>query len=260
MTDKRESDRQTVGTTREQLLADTFVALADTLVDDYDIVELLDQLVNACVDLVGVAAAGLLLDDQRGNLAVVASSSEETRLLEVFQLQNDEGPCLDCVRSGVSVSYADLRNEGARWPLFVPAAIAAGFLSVTAVPLRLRAQTIGGLNLFDDVATAVPVDDQRIAQALADVATIGILHRRSAHRSTIVAEQLQHALNSRIVIEQAKGVLAERSNVTMERAFEVLRRHARNHNLKLTDVALAVVRGDLFATGAPPETASGPDA
>lgn len=260
MSDKRDSDRQTVGTTREQLLADTFVALADTLVDDYDIVELLDQLVNACVDLLGVAAAGLLLDDQKGNLAVVASSSEETRLLEVFQVQNDEGPCLDCVRSGVSVSYADLRTEEARWPLFVPAAVAAGFLSVTAVPLRLRNQTIGGLNLFDGIAQAVSADDQRIAQALADVATIGILHRRSAHRSTMVAEQLQHALNSRIVIEQAKGVLAERSNMTMERAFEVLRRHARNHNLKLTDVALAVVRGELFVTGTATGIASAPEA
>ena len=253
----KQSNRLAAGTTREQALADTFVALADTLVDDYDIVELLDQLVNACVNLLGVAAAGLLLDDQKGNLAVVASSSEESRLLEVFQLQNDEGPCLDCVRSGVSVSYADLRTEIVRWPLFVPAALAAGFLSVTAVPLRLRDQTIGGLNLFDAAAEAVSPDDRRMAQALADVATIGILHRRSAHRSTMVAEQLQHALNSRIVIEQAKGVLAERGNMTMERAFEVLRRHARNHNLKLTDVAMAVVRGDLFVTATGSGTAAG---
>jgi GAF domain-containing protein len=260
MTDKRDSDRQTVGTTREQRLADTFVALADTLVDDYDIVELLDHLVNACVELLGVAAAGLLLDDQKGNLAVVASSSEETRLLEVFQLQNDEGPCLDCVRRGASVVSGDLREDVSRWPLFVPAAVAAGFLSVTAVPLRLRDHTIGGLNLFDDSAQSMPPDDRRLAQALADVATIGILHRRSAHRSTMVAEQLQHALNSRIVIEQAKGVLAERSNMTMQSAFEVLRRHARNHNLKLTDVALAVVRGELFVTGNGTGIASAPEA
>jgi GAF domain-containing protein len=258
MTDNDGIRDQTMENTREQLLADTFVALADTLVDDYDIVELLDQLVHACVSLLDVAAAGLLLDDQKGNLAVVASSSEETRLLEVFQLQNDEGPCLDCVRGGASVVTGDLREETLRWPLFVPAAVAAGFLSVTAVPLRLRDQIIGGLNLFDDSARSVTAADQRLAQALADVATIGILHRRSAHRSTVVAEQLQHALNSRIVIEQAKGVLAERSNMTMERAFEVLRRHARNHNVKLTDVALAVVRGELFV----PETgtATGSDA
>jgi GAF domain-containing protein len=230
---------------RESSLAETFVLLADTLVDDYDVVDLLDQLVAACVDLLGVTAAGLLLDDQRGNLAVVASSSEESRLLEIFQLQNDEGPCLDCVRGGAPVSSGDLDADRARWPLFVPAALAAGFRSVAAVPLRLRSQTIGGLNMFDSRVELVPAEDQRLAQALADVATIGILQRRSAHRTTLVAEQLQHALNSRVVIEQAKGVLSERNAVTMDVAFDTLRRHARNHNLKLTDVALAVVRGEV---------------
>jgi GAF domain-containing protein len=230
---------------REQVLAETFVVLADTLVDDYDVVDLLDQLVAACVDLLGVTAAGLLLDDQKGHLAVVASSSEETRLLEIFQLQNNEGPCLDCVRTGTAVTCGDLASERARWPLFVPAAQEAGFQSVAALPLRLRDHVIGGLNLFDGRVEPVSLDDRRLAQALADVATIGILQHRSAHRSTMVAEQLQYALNSRIAIEQAKGVLAERNAVTMDLAFSALRRHARNHNLKLTDVALSVVRGDL---------------
>jgi len=233
------------GRSREQLLAETFVVLADTLVDDYDVVELLDGLVTACVSLLGVTAAGLLLDDQKGHLTVVASSSEETRLLEIFQLQNNEGPCLDCVRSGAAVTCADLLGERPRWPLFVPAATAAGFRSVAAVPLRLREHVIGGLNLFDSDIGPVSTDDRRLAQALADVATIGILQRRSAHRSTMVTEQLQHALNSRIVIEQAKGVLAERNGVSMEAAFAALRRYARNHNFKLTDVALNVVRGEL---------------
>jgi GAF domain-containing protein len=231
--------------TREQTLTETFVLLADTLVDDYDVVDLLDLLVTSCVSLLNITAAGILLDDQRGNLAVVASSTEETRLLEVFQLQNNEGPCLDCVRMGNPVTSLDIEKESARWPLFVPAAMSAGFRSVTAVPLRLRDQTIGGLNLFRDKTEPVSQDDQRLAQALADVATIGILQRRSTHRSTIIAEQLQHALNSRVVIEQAKGVLAERKQVTMDAAFDSLRHHARSHNLKLTDVALAVVRGDI---------------
>jgi GAF domain-containing protein len=237
--------RAAQGPGREQALAETFVMLADTLVEDYDIVDLLDRLVAACLGLLGVTAAGLLLDDQKGNLAVVASSSEETRLLEIFQLQNNQGPCLDCVRTGSAVISADLSADRARWPLFVPVAVAAGFTSVAALPLRLRDQTIGGLNLFDGNTDSVPVADRRVAQALADVATIGILQQRSAHRSAMLAEHLQRALNSRVIIEQAKGVLAERNAVDMNAAFEALRQYARNHNLKLTELALAVVRGDV---------------
>jgi GAF domain-containing protein len=230
---------------REQLLAETFVVLADTLVDDYDVVDLLHQLVDACVNLLGVTAAGLLLDDQRGNLAVVAASNEETRLLEVLQLQSDAGPCLDCVRTGVAVTVDDLEVDQARWPVFAAAAIAAGFRSVAAVPLRLRTETIGALNMFHSAPHPVAATDRRLAQALADVATIGILQRRSSHRSAVMAEQLQHALNSRIVIEQAKGVLAERNGVDMDAAFTALRRYARNHNRKLSELAMDVVRGQI---------------
>jgi GAF domain-containing protein len=233
---------------REQAITDMFVRLADTMVDDYDVVELLDQLVTACVRVLGVTAAGLLLDDQKGSLALVASSSEESRLLELFQLQNNEGPCLDCVRTGSAVTSGDLESESERWPLFVPAARITGFRSVAAVPLRLRGQTIGGLNLFRVEPHEVPPADRRLAQALADVATIGILQQRSLHRSHVLSEQLQGALTSRVAIEQAKGVLAERNNLTMEAAFDALRRHARDNNLKLTDVATAVVRGGLDPT------------
>jgi transcriptional regulator with GAF, ATPase, and Fis domain len=236
---------QAAPTGRDQRLAEVFVALADTLVDDYDVVDLLDRLTTACVDLLGVTAAGMLLNDQKGHLTVVATSSERTRLLEMFQLQNDEGPCLDCFRSGMSVTVEDLRLETARWPRFVPAAVAAGFLSVVAVPLRLRDQVIGGLNLFVADVSDVRLVDQRLAQALADMATIGILHRRSAHRSDVMAEQLQHALNSRVVIEQAKGVIAERNALSMEDSFDALRTLARGRNEKLTDVAAAIVEGRL---------------
>ncbi|MDQ1746769.1 MAG: hypothetical protein QOD07_1032 [Frankiaceae bacterium] len=239
---------ENVGTgvsSREQALADIFVRLADTMVDDYDVVDLLDQLVHACVNVLGVSAAGLLLDDQKGNLALVASSSDEARLLELFQLQNNEGPCLDCVRSGSAVTSGDLDEDRERWPLFVPAATLAGFRSVAAVPLRLRDQIIGGLNLFMDSARKVPAADRRLAQALADVASIGILQQRSLHRSHLLSEQLQNALTSRIAIEQAKGVLAERGELTMDAAFDVLRRYARDHNLRLTEVANAVVTAGL---------------
>lgn len=249
-----ETDLRTPARSREQALAELFVVLADTLVDDYDVVYLYDQLVTACVDLLGATAAGLLLDDQKGDLAVVASSSEETRLLEIYQLQSNEGPCLDCLRTGAPVAVDDLESQHARWPLFVPAALATGFRSVSAVPLRVREQTIGALNLFGARAATVDPADQRLAQALAHVAAIGVLQRRSAHRSTVMAEQLQHALNSRVVIEQAKGVLAERNEIGMEAAFDALRRHARSHNTKLTEVALAVVRDGL----APDSLAAGP--
>jgi hypothetical protein len=246
------------GLNREQELARTFVMLADSLVEDYDIVDLLDRLAVACVRLLGVTAAGLLLDDQQGNLAVIASSSEETRLLEVFQVQNDQGPCLDCVRGGAAVVSADLDADRVRWPLFSSFALQAGFRSVVALPLRLRQQTIGGLNLFDERAVLVAPGDQQLAQAqaqaLADVATIGILQQRSVHRSAVLAEHLQRALNSRVVIEQAKGILAERNGLSMEAAFAALRLYARAQNIKLTDLAVAVVHNDfnpLFPAGRP---------
>ena len=239
--------RQTVRN-REQELARTFVMLADSLVEDYDIVDLLDRLAAACVRLLGVTAAGLLLDDQQGRLAFVASSSEETRLLEVFQVQHDQGPCLECVRTGTAVVSANLEADHARWPLFASSALAAGFRSVVALPMRLRDKTIGGLNLFDDRAIAVPPEDQQLAQALADVATIGILQQRTAQRSALLADHLQRALNSRVVIEQAKGVLAERNGLSMAAAFDSLRTYAREKNMKLTDLAQAIVHDDFNPT------------
>jgi GAF domain-containing protein len=200
------------------------------------------------VHVLGVTAAGLLLDDQQGNLALVASSSQESRLLELFVLQNNEGPCLDCVRTGAAVVSDNLDDDRDRWPLFVPAARMAGFQSVVAVPMRLRDQTIGGLGLFMNVPQPIPAANRRLAQALADVATIGILQQRSLHRSHVLSEQLQSALTSRIAIEQAKGILAERNNLTMDEAFDALRRYARNHNMKLTDVATSVVTAGLDPT------------
>jgi transcriptional regulator with GAF, ATPase, and Fis domain len=234
---------------REQVLAATFVALADTLVDDFDIVDLLEQLVAKCLELLGVTAAGLLLLDQHSHLVVVASSSEEARLLEMFQIQNNEGPCLECVRTGLAVTSVRLEAARDRWPQFVPAATRAGYRSVAAVPMRLRTQIIGALNLFSEGEGAIRDQDQSLARALADVATIGILQQRSVHQGRVLTDQLQHALNSRVVVEQAKGILAERHNLSVTEAYGRLRRHARDHNLKVSELAGRLVQGESLPDG-----------
>jgi GAF domain-containing protein len=227
--------------TEQLLLAEAFVDLADTLVDEYDVVEFMHRLSDHCVTLLDAAAAGLLLADHRGNLSVIAASAEETRLLELFQLQNDEGPCLDCYRTGTPISVDDLATESERWPRFAQHAQDQGFRSVHALPMRLRDHTIGTLNLFGAEPGPMPAGDLRIAQALADVATIGILQERAIHRAEILAEQLQSALNSRVVIEQAKGLLAANADLSMDDAFLRLRAYARNNNLRLSALAADLV-------------------
>jgi transcriptional regulator with GAF, ATPase, and Fis domain len=222
-------------------LAQRFVDLADTLVDDYDVVEVLDGLMSTCLDLLEVDDAGLLLNDSRGDLQRVASSSEEARLLELLQLQAREGPCYEAVRAGEMILVPDISESRDRWPVFAERATAEGFSSVYAFPLRLREATIGGLNLFGTRRDALDDEARVIAKALADIATIGILQQRSIHRTSLLAENLQRALDSRIVVEQAKGILSERGGLPMDQAFAVLRSYARSHQLKLSDVARSVV-------------------
>jgi transcriptional regulator with GAF, ATPase, and Fis domain len=229
---------------RETLLSQTFVQLADTLVDEFDIIDLLTVLADRCVEILDAGAAGILLADHHGVLHVVAASSEQARLLELFQLQNQEGPCLDCYTSGAPVVNEDLTTTK-QWPRFASEAREAGFRSVQALPLRLREHTIGALNVFLDDRFEVSDADLTIAQALADAATIAILHDQAAREAQLVTGQLQTALNSRIVIEQAKGVLAERARVDMDEAFSRLRRHARDHNRPLSSVATDLVQGQL---------------
>jgi GAF domain-containing protein len=230
---------------RETMLARTFVELADTLVADFDVVELMTMLADRCVDVLDVGAAGLMLVAPDGDLRVIASSSEAMRVLELFELQAKEGPCLDCYRTGQPVVNQDLATVDGRWPLFAVEALAAGFHSVHALPMRLRGTVIGALNLFHIEAGEIPQTDVEIAQALADVATIAILQNRAALEAQVLTEQLNHALNSRVVIEQAKGMVAEREGLNMEQTFSTLRNHARNHNLRLVDVARAVIAGSL---------------
>ena len=232
-----------------ELLSETFVELTDTMVVGFDVIDFLHVLTDRSVQLLDVSAAGLLLADPRGELRVVAASSQAARLLELFQLQNDQGPCLDCFRSGRPVQAADLTAAAQRWPRFAPAARQAGFAAVQALPMRLREQVIGALNLFRAGPGAFAAADIRIGQALADVATISLLHERSMRHSDTLNEQLQTALNSRVVIEQAKGKLAERLGVDTEQAFSLLRDRARTSNRRLSDLAQAFIDGKETLTG-----------
>lgn len=239
---------------REMKLSRTFVELADTLTKDFDVVDLLHTLCGRCVELVDVNAAGLVLTDHADRLRVVASSSEQARLLELFEVQNQEGPCLDCYRTGVAVVEEDLETSD-RWPHFREAALSAGFLSVQAEPMQLRNEVIGALNLFRVHKGRLTEVEREICRALADVATIGLLQERAVREGRMVAEQLQTALNSRIVIEQAKGVLAERASLNMEQAFTRLRSYARNNNLRLVDVADDIISGTLASESLAPRAA-----
>lgn len=227
----------------ERQLAEAFVELADTLVDDFDVVDFLHQVTVRCAQVLGVSAAGVLLTDQRGALRVVAASTEQTRLLELLQLQTDQGPCPECFHTGRPIAVADLSAATSRWPRFVAEARRIGFASVHALPMRLRTDVIGTLNLFGTQPGALDEDTIRLGQALADVATIGLLQARAIHHRETLAEQLQTALNSRIVIEQAKGVIAERRHLDMDQSFTLLRGTARTSNRRLSEVARAVIDG-----------------
>lgn len=231
--------------TREALLASTLVELADTLVDEFDIVDLLTLLSDRCVEVLDADAAGIMLVAPDGELRVMASSSDAMRMVELFELQSQEGPCLDCYRTGSPVVNQDLASADGRWPLFGPIALSAGFGAADAIPMRLRKQTIGALNLFHSNPGSLGQEDLKAAQALADIATIAILQHRAMHEARTVNDQLNHALTSRIIIEQAKGVVAERQHLDMHDAFARLRTHARNHNRRLGDVAVDVVEGRL---------------
>ena len=231
--------------TREADVVRSLVEMADTLVDDYDVVDLLTGLTDRCVTLLGVSAAGVMLASPSGSLGLVASSSEAMRLLELFELQAQEGPCLDAFRTGVRVDQEDLRAGSGRWPSFSPAAVRAGFQSVVALPLRLREVTLGALNLFSTTGPPIGEEDVIVARAFADLAALSILQHRASAEAQRLNEQLSAALSSRIVIEQAKGVISERAGIDLAEAFARLRAHARNANLPLTEVARAAVDGTL---------------
>ena len=231
--------------TRESDVVRSLVDLAGTLVTDYDVVDVLTALTDRCVTVLGASAAGVMIASPGGDLRLAASSSDAMRVVELFELQSQEGPCLDAFRTGERVDHESLRAGSGRWPRFATVALEAGFRSVFALPLRLGNTTIGALNLFS--ADEMPMDeaDVIVARAFADLATISVLQQRTVSESEVVNQQLTHALTSRIVIEQAKGVVFERSGVDMAQAFSRLRAYARSNNLRLTDVARSAIDGTL---------------
>jgi GAF domain-containing protein len=227
----------------EDRLARAFVEFSDTLVRDYDVVEFLSRLCRRSVEILGVTGSGALLTDGADRLQVVAASTEQVTVLETLQIQRQEGPCVDAYRSGRQVAAPDLRQTARRWPAFTPRALGAGIAGVCAFPMRLRADRIGALNVFQ--AAPGPFDQAAVlaGQALADVATIAILQARAVEDAARLAGQLEHALKSRVVVEQAKGILAERLGIDPEEAFARLRRHGRRHGLHLAVLARQVVDG-----------------
>jgi GAF domain-containing protein len=230
---------------READVVRSLVEMADTLVNDYDVVDLLTGLADRCVSLLGVSAAGVMLASPAGTLGLVASSSEAMRLLELFELQAQQGPCLDAFRTGERVEQENLTAGSGRWPAFSAAALQAGFRSALALPLRLRDATIGALNLLSTTGTPLAEADIIVARAFADLAALSIIQHQAAADAQRLNEQLSAALTSRVVIEQAKGIISERAGIQLDKAFSRLRAHARNHNLRLTDVAQAAIDGTL---------------
>ncbi len=228
---------------KQAVLIRSLVELAGSLVADFDVVDLLTLLADRCVEALDVTAAGVMIAAPAGQLQVVASSSDAMRTLELFQLQSDQGPCVDAYRSGQPVVNQDLSANIGRWPRFSPHAIAAGFRSTHSLPMHLQDKTLGALNMFRADNGSLAPDDVAAAQALADVATIAITQHQATASARALNDQLNHALNSRIVIEQAKGKISEAAHLDMDQAFQRLRHHARNHNLRLTDLARDIAIG-----------------
>lgn len=226
-------------------LMDAFVEMADTLVDDFDLVDFLHHMTDHTAAISGSSSVGLLLGDEHGRLNFMAATSTGAEHLELYQLQTREGPCVDSVRSGEPVVVNDLGQATDRWPSFAPMAVAAGFESVHAFPMRLRDRVVGALNVFGKGIAPLDETDARVIQALADVATISLLQERALAAAETLTQQLQGALSSRILIEQAKGVIAASNDVTLRQAFENLRRYARSHHVLLSDLAARVVNREL---------------
>jgi GAF domain-containing protein len=245
----------------QQRLVETLVELADTLVAEYDVIDFMQTLAERSVELAGVSAAGIMLADADGQLRHAACSSEQMRLVEFVEVQLEEGPCFDAFREQRAVQSDTPQDAAQRWPHFAPRAEEGGFTAVSAVPLRLRGEAVGALNLFSTSTGALDDEDLQVVQAMADIATIGILQARLIRDQSVLTAQLEAALDSRVIIEQAKGVVAERNGIDVDEAFVRIRRFARNNNRLLSDTAAQIVEGSLtdeFAAAENPRTRPAP--
>ena len=230
---------------KERRLNDAFATLTHTLVHDYDFVELLQNLVEICKDITGAAEVGLLLADETNQLEVVASTRENGDLVETMQRGADAGPCHSCYLTGNIVTDPSIADSPPEWAEFRDAALALGLESVVAIPMRFRETTIGVLSLYGDHTTHLDERDLRAAQTLADAATISILHERVLHESDLLQQQLSLTLNARVLIEQAKGVLAQLHGIHPEDAFIQIRDYARSRKQNVNDVAAQLVNRTL---------------
>ncbi|MGJ9421525.1 ANTAR domain-containing protein [Aeromicrobium sp. CF3.5] len=226
-------------------LATMFVEVADTLVDEFDLVDFLHDLADRVADITGASSVGLTLADHNGGLHYMASSSNSARHLELIQLQHDQGPCLECYQTGAPVIVDEVQGHGSRWPSFAAKAQELGVRSVHAFPMRLRGTVLGALNVFGETRLPLEEGDVKIVQAMADVASIAILQERALSNAEVLTEQLQGALNSRVVIEQAKGVVARQFDIGVEEAFTMIRSRARGERRPMVDLAADVVTGSI---------------
>lgn len=232
-----------MGARGEQLVREAFVELADTLASDYDIGDFLQMLVDRCGAILDVRTCGVLVEGPRGDLQLAAATSATMNELETLEIDAREGPCLEAYQTGEQVVCGDLRETMDRWPTITPKALEMGLLAVYALPVRLRGDRIGALNLYREQTGVFDGEDIRLAQALADVAAIGILQARRGADAEERSAQLQGALDTRVIIEQAKGAIAERYGVTPTRAFEAIRSVARSSNRKVTAVCQEIIAG-----------------
>lgn len=222
----------------------TFIQLADTLTSEYDVSDFLEMLVDRCGEIFEITAAGVLVEAHDGNLQLVAATSEDMEVLERAEIEHGEGPCLEAYREGQQVCAGDLTAEFARWPNVAPLAVDIGYLAAHAFPLRLRADRIGALNLYRDRVGEFGDEDVQLAQAFADMATIGLLQERAVGAADVRSQQLQRALDSRLLIERAKGTLAERAGISTDEAFHRIRDHARSSHERVGAVCERVLDSD----------------